>query len=135
MRYLLLLVLFISNSSISQEYASNLIPDSLRENVDAVLRMESLSVNISDIDKAVVKHKYVITILNENADEFAKYSNQYDDLISLSDISATLYDANGIKVKSLKRKEIYDVKSDGGSFLTDTRAKFFSFQYLSLIHI
>ncbi len=129
MRYFLLLFLFISNDSISQEYAAKLIPDSLKENADAVLRMENISVNISAIDKAVVKHKYAITVLNENADEFATYSNQYDDLISLSDISATLYDANGSKVKSLKRREIYDVKSDGGSFLTDTRAKVFSFQY------
>jgi hypothetical protein len=129
MRYLLLLILFVSNASISQEYAAKLIPDSLKENADAVLRMEHINVNISAIDKAVVKHKYVITILNENADEFAKYENQYDDLISLSNISATLYDANGIKIKSLKRREIYDVKSDGGSFLTDSRAKFFSFQY------
>jgi hypothetical protein len=120
---------FVSNASISQEYAAKSIPDSLKENADAVLRMENISVYISAIDKAVVKHKYVITILNENADEFAKYANQYDDLISLSDISATLYDANGIKIKSLKRREIYDVKSDGGSFLTDSRAKFFSFQY------
>lgn len=129
MRYLLLLIVFVSNASISQEYAAKSIPDSLKENADAVLRMENISVYISAIDKAVVKHKYVITILNENADEFAKYANQYDDLISLSDISATLYDANGIKIKSLKRREIYDVKSDGGSFLTDSRAKFFSFQY------
>ncbi len=129
MRFFLLLILFTSNVSIGQEYATKLIPDSLKENADAVLRMENIFVNISAIDKAVVKHKYAITILNENADEFAKYINQYDDLISLSDISATLYDANGVKVKSLKRREIYDVKSDGGSFLTDNRAKLFSFQY------
>jgi len=129
MRNFFILFLLISNTSICQEYAAKLIPDSLKENADAVLRMENINVSISAIDKAVVKHKYAITILNENADEFAKYIGNYDDLFSLSDISATLYDANGIRVKALKRREIYDVKSDGGSFLTDTRAKVFSFQY------
>ncbi|MFY7964041.1 MAG: DUF3857 domain-containing protein [Chitinophagaceae bacterium] len=123
------LLILTSLNSNCQEYASNLIPDSLKQDVDAVLRKENLDVLIVDIDKAIVKHKYAITILNENADVFAQYTNQYDNLKSLSDISATLYDGNGVKIKSLKRRDIYDVKADGNNFLTDNRVKAFSFAH------
>ena len=118
--YLIAFVLIVS-TSLSQQYAANLIPDSLKQNANAVMRFEELNVKIKDIDKAIVKHKYAITILNETGDKYATYFNHYDKLISLSDINANLFDANGIKIKSAKRKEIYDV--------TDNRVKAFSFHH------
>ncbi len=125
----LIAFILIVSTSFGQEYAANLIPDSLKQNANAVLRFEELNVKIKDIDKAIVKHKYVITVLNETGDKYATYFNHYDKLISLSDISANLFDANGIKIKSAKRKEIYDVSDDGDAFLTDNRVKAFSFHH------
>ncbi len=129
MKNILVLVLFISNQLFAQEYSVAKIPDSLKQDADAILRMEELNIEIVAIDKAIVKHKYAITILDESADNYSRYSNQYDDLVSLSDINATLYDSNGIKIKSAKRRDIYDVKYNGDNFLSDNRVKAFSFQY------
>lgn len=114
-----------------QNYAVSLIPDSLKENANAVLRNEELYVEIKDIDKAIVHHKYAITILNEMGKRYATYGNMYDKLVSLSDISGNLYDANGAKVKSARRKDIYDYSNDGSSFQTDDRVKTFSFSHSS----
>ncbi len=119
----------LSQQCLCQEYAVNLIPDSLKENANAVLRKEELFVDIRDIDKAVVHHKYAITILNETGDMYAIYQEQYDKLISLSDINGTLYDANGTKIKSVKRRDIKDYSDDGDNFYTDNRVKTFSFHY------
>lgn len=129
MKNVLLLLFFIPIYAFNQTYPADQIPDSLKENANAILRFEEIYLTISNIGKATIKHKYVITILDETGDRYAVYNNQYDDLISLSDINANLYDANGIKLKSVKRKDIYDVKNNGDDFLTDSRIKVFSLTY------
>ena len=105
-----------------------LIPDSLIKNANAVKRSEELHVIIKDIGKAVIKHKYAITILNESGDEYATYENSYDKLRSLTDISGHLYDAMGKSMRSMKKKDISNVSEDDGySLLTDNRQKNYSF--------
>ncbi|MBV9989005.1 MAG: DUF3857 domain-containing protein [Chitinophagaceae bacterium] len=108
----------------AQDYNIGNIPDSLKRNSNAVKRLEELRVTIKALDKVVIKHRYAITILNENGDEFAEYSNSYSSLEGLSDISGNLYDAAGKKIKSVKRKDIQDESSsDGYSLMLDDRIK------------
>ena len=112
----------------AQNYNVLLIPDSLIKNANAVKRFEELHVIIKDIGKAVIKHKYAITILNESGDEYATYANSYDKLRSLSDISGHLYDAMGKSIKTMKKKDIANTSSDDGmSLLTDDRLKQYRF--------
>jgi hypothetical protein len=114
----------------AQFYSVSLIPDSLIKNANAVKRNEELHVIIKALDKVIVKHKYAITILNEKGDDYAEYSNNYSSLEGLSDISGNLYDAQGKKIKSVKRKEIQDVAgSDGFSLMLDDRVKVHNFHH------
>ena len=69
---------------------------------------------IKSVGKAVIKHKYAVTILNEQGDEYAEYGNYYDKLQDLSDISGTLFDAFGKKIKTVKKKDIADVSVEDG---------------------
>ena len=120
--------LFVS----AQNYNVALIPDSLKENANAVKRFEEIRIVIKDIDKAIIYHKYAITVLNEAGDKEAEYDNYYDKLVSLSDISGTLYDASGNKIKSIKKKDITDASmNDDMSLMTDTRFKKHNFYYRS----
>ena len=122
--YFTLLALFTK----AQDYNVLLIPDSLTKNANAVKRFEELHVIIKDIGKAVVKHKYAITILNESGDEYATYANYYNKLRSLTDISGHLYDAWGKSIKTVKKKDISNTSVDDGySLLTDDRQKRYSF--------
>ncbi|WP_159445038.1 DUF3857 domain-containing protein [Filimonas lacunae] len=115
---------------LSQDYSVSLIPDSLKANANAVKRQEQLRVVIKDAGRAVVYHKYAITILNENGDDYAVYSNYYDKMHSLSDISGALYDAGGKKLKSVKKKDISDAAyDDDESLVTDARYKKHNFYY------
>lgn len=108
----------------AQQYNVALIPDSLRNNANAVKRMEETRVVIKDLDKAIVINKYAITILNEAGDRYAGYSNSYDKLHSLSDVSGHLYDAGGKAIRSVKKKDISDVSYDDNmSLATDMRIK------------
>lgn len=124
----LVLVAFFPICLFAQEYQVSLIPDSLKENANVVKRYEELKVIIKSSAKAVVKHKYAITVLNQNGDDYATYYNAYTKLISLSDISGKLYDASGKLIRSIKKKDIADMSiSDDVSLLSDARSKSFSF--------
>jgi hypothetical protein len=114
----------------AQNYSVFNIPDSLKTGADAVKRMEETHVIIKSIDKVIVKHHYVITILNEKGDDHAEYSNDYSSWADLSDISGNLYDSFGKKIKSVKKKDIADVAvSDGMSLMLDSRIKKHNFYY------
>ena len=117
----------------AQEYNAALIPDSLQENANAVKRNEELDIIIESVNKVLVKHKYAITVLNEKGDNYAAYANNYSSLIDLKDISGTLYDGLGKKIKTVRKKDIADVmEEDGFSLITDDREKkqdFFYRQY------
>ncbi|MFC4232458.1 DUF3857 domain-containing protein [Parasediminibacterium paludis] len=131
MKYLLLISLLVAGiTTRAQEYNVALIPDSIKTDADAVLRNEYLEVYIKSLEKTIVKHKYAITIFNENGAEYAKYQKSYDTKSPLYDISGTLYDAAGKKLKTVKRKDIVDVSlQDGMSLMLDDRIKAHNFYY------
>jgi hypothetical protein len=124
----LLVTLFVSFAARSQDYKVSSIPDSLLKDADAVKRFEELRVIIKGIDKAVVKHTWCYTILNESGEEFASYINFYDKFHSLSDISGKMFDENGKLIKSIHKKDISDLaENDGESLINDGRIKRFMF--------
>lgn len=112
---------------IAQDYKASLIPDSLKTDADVVKRFEELHVLIKDIDKAVIKHRWAITILNETGEAYASYENSYSKLRSLSDISGRLFNADGKLIKSIKKKDIADVSGTDDELLSDDRIKSFAF--------
>lgn len=129
--YSFFLLLIYFNIS-AQDYSLDKLPDSLKENANVIKQFESVKVTIKSSSKAVVHRKYIVTILNSDGDDHAKYYNVYTKLISLSDISGKLYDANGKLIRSIKKKDIADLSmADDVSLLTDTRSKSFSFYHKS----
>lgn len=129
MKKLLALWIMLPIFSFCQNYPVSEIPDSLLENADVVKRYEELTVVIKNPGKAVIKHKYVLTILNEKGKDAAVYRNQYDKLRSLSNVDGRLLDAKGVELKSVKRRDIYDYGDGDGDFANDNRQKAFSFFY------
>lgn len=129
-QFVLSICIFLILSVNAQDYKASQIPDSLKRDANAVKRYEELHVIIKGIDKAVVKHKYAITILNESGDDFATYTNDYTNLISLSDISGKLFDSDGKLVRSVRKKDISDMSATNDeSLLTDRRVKRYSFYH------
>lgn len=114
----------------AQNYAVSAIPDSLLKNSNAVKRFEEIIVTLSENGTLTTTHKYAITILNEAADKYAWYQNYYSKLRKLNNIEGSLYDAKGVKLKEVKRKDIIDVPgSDGFSLMLDDRVKAHNFYY------
>ena len=122
--WIVILIIFKAFAVQAQDYNVLLIPDSLKNHADVVVRNEEYDVVVKSLDKVVIRHKYAITILNENGDEYAEYQKRYSSRQSLFDIDGNLYDALGKKLKNVKRKDIQDAPlEDGFSLMRDDRIK------------
>ncbi len=130
MQKLLFLCTFFCQFAYAQNYSVALIPESLKINADVVKRAEEIRVIVKSFSKATIKHKYVLTILNEAGAEWATYHMSYNKSYSPDHISGNLYDANGKEIKSVKKKDISDFSSvDESSLMTDDRVKVHNFHY------
>lgn len=114
----------------AQAYDVGNIPDSLKLNAHAVKRVEDWTIIVKSLNKVIVRHKYAITVLDQQGDDYAGYSNSYSSLENLGSIDGNLFDARGMKLKSVKRKEITDMPlSDGFSLMLDDRIKKHNFYH------
>ena len=112
------------------EYAVSKIPAELLKNASVVKRMETERFEITNDNKAKYYRKVAYTILNENGDQWGYFSEGYDKLISIESFDGWLYDANGKKLKNLKKDDIKDVTgNDETSLYDDNRVKWHSFFY------
>lgn len=94
-----------------------------------IKRAETKRYEIKDAGRAVLYHKYAITIMNENGDEEAQLFQFYDKFNKINFIEGALYDANGKKIKELKKSELADRSATGDNFADDSRIKTFQFYY------
>jgi hypothetical protein len=112
------------------EYAISNIPQILLKNANVVKRTEEIIFEITEGNRAKYRRKVAYTILNEQGDKWAYFGEEYDKLRSIESFEGTLFDANGKKIKSLKKPDIKDVSgSDEGSLADDNRIKWHSFFY------
>ena len=85
---------------------------------------------IKSPSKAVVRHKYAITILNEEGARFSPYTSFYSKFRTINNIDGKVFDAAGKEVRSVKKKDISDMSYDDEmSLISDARFKRHSFNY------
>lgn len=113
-----------------EDYSVANIPGALLKNANVVKRMEVNRYEITEKNRAVLYYKVAYTILNEQGEKWAYFSEVYDKLRSIESFKGTLYDATGKKINSLKKSDIKDVSgADDASFADDNRIKWHSFFY------
>ncbi len=112
----------------SQSYNVSLVPDSLQESADMVVRLDDHELEIISPAKAVAHEKVAYTILNEKGARYARYVNSYDKFFSINNATAVLYDAAGKEVRKVKKKDMQDLSGSGEeSLMSDNRYKSFDF--------
>ena len=119
--------LFILSSlfcySQNSEYSSLNIPDSLKQNANAVIRLRKLDITISSQKLMTIKSIQVTTVLNELGLRSLDLAESYDKNRKINKIEATAYDAFGKELKTYKRKDFRDTSvADGFSVFNDNRA-------------
>src|SRR6266480_3842961 len=106
------------------DYAVSKISPALLKNADGILRFEDVKFEILSTKEAVETNHYVITILNENADDWAEVEEYYDQLREINSIEGFLYDANGKQLKKIKTKDFQDISGVSDySLMDDKRIK------------
>ncbi len=113
-----------------EPYAVQNIPAALLKNANVVKRTEEIRYVINEKNKAKLYQKVAYTILNEKGDRWGGYVEGYDKLRSIESFEGSLYDANGKKLKSLKKGDIKDVSAnDDANLADDSRMKWHNFFY------
>lgn len=131
----LLSILFCLGTTLSHStptnvsYAVSNISDSLLSNANTIIRFAQQQYFVKDIGKATEKIKEVITIMNDKS-HAADLRVYYDQFTKVGKIKARLYDANGKKIREIRKEEINDYAAyDGFSIYNDLRLKHIDFTY------
>lgn len=121
--YVLTFCLFTLLSSAQKaDLAVSKIPDSLKENANAVVRLDQMDIAIASQRSMNVKVQRIVTVFNEAGLSDIDAYQGYDKAISVKNIEAVVYDASGKEIKKIKRKDFRDQSAVSGSTLfSDSR--------------
>ncbi|SHF69179.1 protein of unknown function [Flavobacterium fluvii] len=110
------------------EYSSLLIPDSLKQNANAIVRLDQIDIVIASQRSMNIKEKRVVTVLNEKGQNAIDAYESYDKRRVIKNIQATVFDAFGNEIKKIKRKDFKDQSSvDGGTLFSDGRVMYLDY--------
>lgn len=113
--------------NINLEYAAILIPDSLRENANAVVRLDRGVFTVKSLTEATYYAKFAITILNKNADNWAHFSVNYDMYSEISYVKGFVYDEMGKVIRKFKNDDVNDQALTDYSLYDDNRMKYIKY--------
>ncbi len=117
---LLIIVLDLS----AQFYRFDSIPDNLKRGADAVVRTHESVFTLIKPGNAIHREKKVITLLNDNADNFRDIEVQYNKFSKVKFLRGAVYDEKGDVIKTLGALDILDRSAvSGGLFYSDYRVK------------
>ncbi|TRX35378.1 DUF3857 domain-containing protein [Flavobacterium sp. ZT3R18] len=99
------------------DYSSLTISDSLKENANAIVRLNQIDIVIASQRSMNVKIKRVVTVLNEKGFEAVEAYENYDKSSPVKSILATVYDSFGKEIKKIKRGNFRDRSAVSGNTL------------------
>jgi hypothetical protein len=124
MKYGSLVLLFFTTLFYSQkpDYSTLLIADSLKQNANAVVRLNQIDIVISSQRDMNIKEKRVVTVFNEKGLSSINAIEHYDKHTSVRSIEATVFDSFGKEIKEIKKKDFRDQCAiDGITLFSDSR--------------
>ena len=128
------LLLFITVNIFSQDnlYSSLTIDTELTKNANAVVRHETIDIEVKAYNKMVYTNKRIITILNSEGNKKHGAIMGYDDNINIKKIEARVYDSFGKEIKKIRKNDFEDVSAvDGGTLYSDSRIKYLRYTPIS----
>ena len=126
MKKIVLALTLVSQLAFAEDrkYPVSEIPEEMKKGMYAVIREQEIRFEIVSASKSIYYKHFVITILNERANDQAAEVVSYDKDTKVSTFKGTVYDAVGNVIKKLKQSEIYDRSAFSGfSLYEDNRMK------------
>jgi hypothetical protein len=108
------------------------ISDSLKENANAVVRLDQMDIAILSQRSMNIKVQRVVTVLNEKGFGDIDAYQHYDKSTGVKSIEAIVYDISGKEIKKIKRKDFKDESAVSGSTLfSDNRVLYLDYTPIS----
>lgn len=128
MRILLLSLIFTTVINAQTNYSVSSIDGPLKENANAVVRLDETIVEITAKNKMQVTNHRVITILKKAGENSIKPYAFYSPNTKITNILALVYNDQGEEIEKIKKKDFYDISAvDGGTLYGDSRVKVFRY--------
>ena len=121
-KYIVLFVLFLGHSIMSQELDSLL----LDKNSHSILKESETELSILDKKHFIFKKHYKIIIKNKFADELKRVSIYYDDFRKVKKANVTVRDLEGTVIEEYKLNDFEDRVYDYSNIDSDSRYKVLS---------
>ncbi len=125
---LLFVLIFNFQFLFSQDFDLNIstIPDSLKQNANAVVRFYITNIELESSKKMKIKVKKAITVLNKLGNRNAEIVMHYDKSNQIKKLKASVFNAFGIEIKNISKKKFKDYSAaDGFSLFNDGRLKYY----------
>ncbi|WCO02160.1 DUF3857 domain-containing protein [Psychroserpens ponticola] len=128
---LLICFMFTSLPSMAQDellLQSLSIPTELRENANAIIRLENTLIEIESYNKMVYTNKRIVTILNSSADSKHGAYMGYDKNTNIKKLEARVYNEQGKEIKKIRKSDFKDQSAvSGGTLYSDNRVKYMDY--------
>jgi len=106
----------------NSDYHFDTLPDKLKENANAVVRLDKMIINVEAIDRMEYGIEQVITVLNNKGDRYSKTRIPFDKETKIKNVNIHVYDKFGNEIERIKKKDFQDLSAvDGFSLYTDNR--------------
>lgn len=129
---LVFLLLSISINSQEKHLSALFIPKELKENANAVIRLNEEIVTINDVDEMIFFNRRVVTVLNKLGDSYVHDYAFYNNDQKILKLTAVVYNAFGKKIKKITKKKFKDVSAvSGGTLYSDSRVKYLDYTPLN----
>jgi hypothetical protein len=100
-------------------YPAETIPDSLKENANAVIRDQITAYTYVSAQKNILKIKKVVTVLNKNGDSESAFLVTYDKFRKVKDFYGYFYDKSGKLIDKINESDLGDFSGSAGEALFD----------------
>lgn len=129
---LLFFLFTLISSAQKSDYPISSINDSLKENANAVVRLNQIDITITSQRSINIKKQRIITVLNEKGIRDIDAYQYYNKTTNIKNIEAIVYDAFGKEIKKIKRKDFVDQSAvSGGTLFSENRYLYLNYTPIS----
>ncbi|WP_052143718.1 DUF3857 domain-containing protein [Wocania ichthyoenteri] len=125
-----IVMLFATLTVFSQDslYSSLTISKDLKENSNAVIRLNEVVISLKSSSEMSVKEKRIITVLNKQGNKNIDAYVHYDNNVKIKTLEVLAFDAFGNEIKKIRKNDFKDVSAvDGGTLYSDSRVKYLEY--------
>ena len=108
-------------SAQNTNYSVLTIPENLKENANSIIRYQSIDITITSQKSFVEKTTKAITVFNSKGINNIDAKEYYGDSNKVNSIEATIYNAFGMEIKKIKRKDFKDQSVSDGFTISNER--------------